>query len=415
MNKTAAVLMAALLGTVLMTAGLGCKLSSSGTAEPPPVLPNDVVFVFGQWVSPGYNADVQLKKFDNAGTEDTASWDKLIDDGATESSVEGRLMAMDSSGSIYIAYSSNAGASKYDWRIKKFDAAGNEDTTNWDKTVDGGMTNGNDNPTALVVDGSDQVYVIGYFTDGVDTAQFNWCIKKYDAGGTEITTGWPKILDSGASSSDVPRAAAVDSDNNLYVTGTFPNAVNNVIKKYSPGGVEDTANWNKLIAGQNLFSCMAVDGADNVYVGGGLFDVGWIKKYSSAGVEDTTDWNKTINLGAGYETILALAVDSSDNLYAALTWQNNWHIKKFSSLGTEITEGWDKVIDSGGNDYLASLAVGELDDLYAFGTFHNGVSAYDWVIKKFSPGGTEDTVNWDKVIAASATNAQAGQTILVDW
>ena len=64
---------------------------------------------------------------------------------------------------------------------------------------------------------------------------------------------------------------------------------------------------------------------------------------------------------------------------------------------------------------MSSLAVGELDDLYAFGSAYDGSSEYDWMLRKYDKGGTEDTSHWAKQLAAGDPNYDAGLTILVDY
>jgi hypothetical protein len=414
MKKTAELLVGAFLAAGLLTAGLGCRLGGSGTP------PEDAVFAFGGW-SAGGNFDVRLKKFDKDGTEDTVSWDKLLSDSADYS--ESNVMAIDSAGSVYVGYYRSGGASGYDWRIRKFSAAGVEDTTNWNKTLDGDMNGGHDTLTALVIDSNDDLYAVGYCRDGVNTNLMDWRIRKFASGGAEITAGWNKAVSGDAAiSMDLPYAAAVDSDDNLYVTGVLYTLSGRaqVIKKYSSAGVEDTANWNKSDTNLALeYRCLAVDSSDNLYLGGrgsdGLF---MVKKFSSAGVEDTVNWDKSFSIETP-SWITAMAVDSEDNLYAAGRFSNGmdsgWCLKKFTSGGTEITTGWDKQLDvAGQEDIVHSMAAGGLDDLYVFGVVWDGdTSTYSWAIRKYAPDGTEDTVNWNKELPAEDLDSGNGLSIVV--
>ena len=406
---SAAVLMAA----VFLAALGGCRSPNR------PAIPEDVVLAFGTWGPPGDN-DACLKKFDQDGVEDTMNWDLLMDDGTMY--CESNVMDLDSDGNVYLVYgfSNSGGGTSYDWRIRKFDSSGVEDALNWNKTFDGSMNNGPDSPVALLVDSNDDVYVFGYCRDGVNSNLYDWRIKKYTSSGAEIVTGWDKTVSGDdAESSDLPETAAVDSNNNLYVAGRLDTAGGfvRVIKKYSSAGVEDTVNWNKSVTASAV-ECLAVDGDDNLYVGGSNLGDLLIKKYSSAGDEDTLNWNQSIDINLA-DTVRAMAVDSGGNLYAACTFFNgtdsDWCIKKFSSAGTEDTTDWDIDFDGGGEDWLSSIAVGGQDDVYVFGLTADGASAYNWAILKYAPDGTEDTINWDKLIGASAVNADSGVTIIVDY
>jgi hypothetical protein len=414
----------ALLLLVMLLAAQGSCRNEPSDEEPvnddEPVLHDDVIFAFGSWRDSG-NMEACLKEFDKDGAEDAADWDKLMGDGTVY--CESNVMDIDSENNVYVAYDRYSVTTHYDWRIRKFNSSGIEDTVNWNKTFDGSMNNGPDVPIAMLVDGNDDVYVVDC-RDGSDMSQYNWRIKKYSADGTEITAGWNKVVTgTDAVSSDLPSAAVADSNGNLYIAGYLDNVSGYIlaIKKYSSAGVEDTTNWDKSFAVPavvNTIQCLAVDSNDNLYVGGNAGDNLLIKKYSSAGVEDTANWNKSIDIDLA-DTVQAMAVDSDGNLYTANTYttgsQSDWCIKKFSSAGTEITTGWNKQFDSGGEDHLSSIAVGGQDDVYIFGLTPDGATGYNWSIRKYASDGTEDTVNWNKAIAANAVNPDSGVTILVDY
>ena len=263
-----------------------------------------------------------------------------------------------------------------------------------------------------------------------------------------IGTGlvWDKRIDGGEGFGDVgdgrdyAKKTVIDNENNIYVVGTGMELVNNEssddgwIKKFDISGNEITSGWDKkfnypiddaliyngsiFISGNNItrkFSLTGVedpawsmtfggklicDQGGNIYIGYGET----IRKFANNGTEITSGWNKTISV---FDNITALAIDSNGNLYIGGYSYNNysasyydWVIKKFSSAGVEDTSGWNKVFDGDGEEYkVTDLAIDNSDNVYVvgFGTdlIHGGTRS-DWWIKKFSSAGVEDSVNWNR-------------------
>ena len=101
-------------------------------------------------------------------------------------------VTMDSSDNFYVAgYGLNlvSGSSGEDWWIKKFTLSGIEDNAGWNKTINGNGTD--DIAYECAVDSINNVYVVGYMHNGTD---LDMCIKKFNSNGTEIISGWNKLL-----------------------------------------------------------------------------------------------------------------------------------------------------------------------------------------------------------------------------
>jgi hypothetical protein len=139
--------------------------------------------------------------------------------------------------------------------------------TAWVRRYDG-PANGNDQASAAAIDDSGNVYVTGY-SDSTGSSQ-DYATIKYDSSGNEL---WVRRFNC-ANGTDIPTAIAVDGSNNIYVTGrsgcggvTSHDYV--TIEYYSNG---DTA-WLRKYHGpvQNGYDyayALAVDSAGNVYVTG---------------------------------------------------------------------------------------------------------------------------------------------------
>jgi hypothetical protein len=236
---------------------------------------------------------------------------------------------------------------------------------------------------------------------------------------------WGKRLYSGTGKSNCVK---VDSSGNVYIVGSGTNLVGAStgkdwwIRKFSPGGVEDAANWNKIYDGSSHnddeATSIAIDGSDNVYVLGTTnyfwqdsFNIQcdwWIKKFSSNGVEDTTHWNKIVDNGSlTDDEATAIAIDGLGNIYAVGSYgtggsgqQTGWWIKKYAPNGTEDTANWNKKLTAGFTWPMIAEAIDfdSSNNVYIAGTSNDDKS---WVIRKFSSSGTEDTANWNKTITMS--------------
>ncbi|OHD07342.1 MAG: hypothetical protein A2086_11280 [Spirochaetes bacterium GWD1_27_9] len=335
---------------------------------------------------------------------------------------------VDTSGNVYVAGDRTQFFhffnSKEDWRIKKFNSSGIEDTTNWDKKINYGFSYQN----SIFVDNSGNVYVvdIGYNLVSINSG-IDWWIKKFNSSGIEDTTNWDKTVDSGGG--DIVNSIFVDNSGNVYIVGIRTNLIStNIIdgihdwwiKKFNSSGIEDTTNWDKKIysseSNSNSADLIFVDSSGNVYVAGTGYNLvsnniiynWWIKKFNSSGIEDTTNWDKKIYYG--YTSPNSIFVDSSDNVYLAGSEENypnniknNWRIKKFSSSGIEDTN-WDKKINTSSQvnyNNAKSVFVDNSSNVYVGGCEFYSTSSIDLWIKKFNPLGVEDT-NWDKKINISS-------------
>lgn len=176
--------------------------------------------------------------------------------------------------------------------------------------------------------------------------------------------------------------------------------------------VSGTTSWtytlddSDLIKGQTYsVSTKATDlaGNEQTSLGSGSF--------SFTATEGNNLWNRDLSYdqGSGDDKALAGAVDSSGNLYVVgyhSSSDKNWLIKKFSRRGVEDTANWNKDVGDPGVDEIArSVAVDDSNNIYVVGSRWNGAD-WDWMIKKYSSAGVEDT-SWDMLINSGNGNDEA--------
>jgi uncharacterized delta-60 repeat protein len=114
-------------------------------------------------------------------------------------------IALDSSGNIYVT-----GYGSYNYTTIKYNTNGNE---LWVARYNG-PTNGGDAAYAIAIDSSGNVYVTGGSV-GSGTG-WDYATVKYDTNGNEV---WVRIYNGPVDSTDIATAIAVDDSGNVYVMG----------------------------------------------------------------------------------------------------------------------------------------------------------------------------------------------------
>jgi uncharacterized delta-60 repeat protein len=289
----------------------------------------------------GYR-DMFLVKYNSSGTK---QWTKLSGASIDEF---GNAVTADSSDNIYVTgmtgggLDSNTHSGNDDIFLVKYNSSG---AKQWTKQLG---TSSSEMGLGLTVDSSNNIYVTGYTYGCLDNG--NLCsseadifLVKYNSGGTKQ---WTKQL--GTSSSDMGYGVTVDSSDNIYVTGetsggldgnTNSGGIDMFLVKYNSSG---TKQWTKQL-GTSLTDYGAgvtVDSLENIYVSGptyggldgntsaGSSDL-FVVKYNSSG---TKQWTKQLGTSSN-DIATGVTADSSGNVY--VTGRTEGGLDGNTSAGSE--------------------------------------------------------------------------------
>jgi hypothetical protein len=282
--------------------------------------------------------------------------------------IPGTDIAVDGLGNVYVTGRSG-GLFDYDYATIKYNANGAEQ---WIRYYNGPEDKA-DQPTALVVDGSGNVYVTGRSEGSGQGIDNDFATIKYDANGNEE---WVARFAGPGGTYDTPSALTVDGAGNVYVTGGISERQYDYLTiKYDANGKEQWARrYNGSGTGNpdDYATAVAVDGLGNVYVTGGSDGDYATIRYDASGVEQwVRSYNGPLN---NTDDATDLEIDRSGNIYVTgrsdgVTEQSHYATIKYDASGTEqwvirspapwVYEfGVDLEVDGSGNVYVAGSSVG---------------------------------------------------------
>lgn len=260
---------------------------------------------------------------------------------------------------------------------------------------------GNGNAHGVAIDSLGNIFLVGSSTV-VGPAGRNIGLVKFDKNGN---VQWYQTW--GGNQNDFGMGVAIDSNDNIYVTGWTESSefvIGNsatVTIKYDNDGNQI---WYKIWGGSGRDESrgITIDSNDDIIIVGGTTSFttpGFLIKYDSNGYEK---WSKTgvkCNGFAGSHTRSnGIVVDSLDNIYIA---SGDQYILKYSSSGLKI---WEKSW-GGSSVYYYDIDLDSSNNIYVSGYDEDGPAGmYDIILVKFNNqgdyqwhrtwGGGQEDCNW---------------------
>lgn len=349
-------------------------------------------YVTGSGFNSGGNLDVITIKYDVNGNQ---IWVRNYDRGASGND-EGKSIALDASGNVYVTGYSFGATSSGDAVTIKYDNAG---TQQWASFYDGAAST-MDEARSIAVDASGNAYICGYTSDSL--YYFNTLTVCYNTSGTQQ---WVQTYDGPISGNDELLDIEIDASANVYVTGNSEQAAIDydfLTIKYNSAGTQQWLETYAGPAGGDYGKAITVDLSGNVLVGGQSgFTGNWFDyltvKYNSAGVEQ---WTARYNNGSNrYEDLWEVATDNAGYVYVTGQSQSTGNnatppdmaTVKYTPAGNEV---WVRRYDGGfsnADDRAYAMVLDDTANVYIAG-YSKNASNNDFMTVKYDSAGTEEFV-----------------------
>ncbi len=317
--------------------------------------------------------------------------------------------------------------------------------------IRGGST---DESKAFAVQGDSKVVVAG--TTFNSNGDYDLAVARFNVDGTQDTTGWAsgssgwftKDFGPGSAESVEPNGVALDSSGRAVVVGSTGSSYFAV--RFTTAGAVDSAfggasgvvgNWGTNTSGK----VVAIDGSDNVIVGGNITlngDWKFSRLKAANGTIDTAfaGGTATVDISAGRSDVLkAIAIDPSGKIVAggecvAPSGFFKMCLARLNADGTLDTsfDGDGKVFLSGlsGNDTFDIRSLRLLPDLdtpsatdykiVVAGQFvQSSPSQAMWLAARFNMNGSLDTsfngTGWKSFTAGPSTNVGSANSVALQY
>ena len=363
-------------------------------------------------------------KYDNSGTE---LWISRYDGpiGGGDYPID---IAVGPSGNVYVTGASEKYAEFYgcDFATVAYDPNGNELwVARYDYVYD-------DQPCALAIDSSENVYVTGMSIEwrpipGGGATDYDFATIKYDPLGNEL---WVARYNSPGNGDDKATAIALDPSGNVYVTG-YGQAIGTyydyiTIAYDSDGNELWMVRYNGPGNNGDMATDIALDSSGNVYVTGGSDndsdpypdgnrDYTTIK-YDSLGNQL---WIARYNgLGDANDQVHALSIGSSGNVYVTgysngvgnLYYAHDYATVAYDSSGNEL---WVARYDGPESsvDRVSDIALDSSENVYVTGYSDGYVKNEDYATIKYDSSGNE---LWVQRYNGPGNNSDRSCAIAVD-
>jgi hypothetical protein len=298
-------------------------------------------------------------------------------------------LAVDAANNVIVTGFAYGSGSYSDYTTIKYSSAGVPLWTNYYN----GPGNSFDEVRAVVVDGSNDVVVTGY-SCAIAGKNHDYATIKYSSAGVPL---WTNRYNGPSNGDDQSVGVAVDSTNNVIVTGTSGGYYTTI--EYSSAGDPLWTNRYHMAGASSMDACaLAVDSSNNVVVTGssGTFSNFTITyhyatiKYSGAGVPL---WTNSYNgLGNTSDRPNALTVDGENNVIVTGTSfggggpsDYNYATVKYSSAGLPVWTNRYRGPDDN-DDQAKAVAVDGSNNVIVTGYAWNGSSS-DYATIKYSSAG----------------------------
>ncbi len=309
---------------------------------------------------------------------------------------EAKAMATDSSGNIIVTGYANAGGMNNNYHTVKFRADGSGIA--WRSTFD--KSGGDDQATAVAIDSADNVIVTGTVWNGSNTD-----IHTIKYSGVDGSVLWQHTWSGAAGGADIATSIAIDTGGNIYIAGYTANTNGNddyLILKYPAAGT--TPAWQDIYnssynSNDRILSIAA--GLDGIAVtgisskGGTDFDI-LTRKH---GFDGTLIWEqRKASPTGGDDRGRTVKIDSTGSViisgYLYNGQNNDIYTAKYAAAAPG-TALWEKAYAGGGNDEPLALWLDTNDEIYLTGHTYTYSGNEDFYTVRYAS--TDGVKIWDRI------------------
>lgn len=219
------------------------------------------IIVTGESQGSGSNFDYATVKYNSAGQQ---QWAQRYN-GPANSEDRAYAIVVDGGDNVIVTGESRGNGTSSDYSTVKYSPSGSQQ---WASRYNG-TGNSEDRAYAIVVDGGDNVIITGE-SEGNSTS-WDYSTVKYSPSGSQQ---WASRYNGTGNSEDRAYAIVVDGSDNIYITGSSrssnaPGSENYATLKYSSAGAQQ---WSVTYDGtgnsEDRSYAIVVDGSDNIYITG---------------------------------------------------------------------------------------------------------------------------------------------------
>ena len=345
----------------------------------------------------GYESDRNFMVM-KLGATGNMLWEREINGSSnTQSTDDAVALATDNSGNIYAAgYVKNSGTG-YDMMLVKYSPTGD---SVWAQQYNYDLANETDKAIGIAISSDGKIYVTGRSDQdaGIISNDDIITIKYSSAGIME----WANRFNGTGNGIDNAKSIKVASSGNIYVAGkTYSGTdMDMVLIKYNPAGVQQWVKTYNGSFGDDEGIAMAIDSEENIFITGESFNADvnkdiTILHYSSTG---TLVWSEQYNGGEnGNDETKSICLDSNGNIIIAATTSPDTSettlngditLLKFSGDGSLV---WEETYLNELNDDAGEAVTDAENNIYITGQTDNGsggIIDYNYLTLKYSSDGT---------------------------